>query len=105
MSADNWTVCPRCEDQRQQQIATKRAEADAAYGSVTVTEFDELRSAAETLAAVTPKQTFREDYSFSGTTSGTVEYGYVGSCSVCSLRCSFEGSELFYQPVTSLGES
>lgn len=74
MSADNWTVCPRCcaslsEDER-----------------IALMDDDE-----------NPLLTFREDYGFYGAHAGAVNVSYSGWCAECGLTCRFEYTEEFYE--------
>jgi len=85
VSADNWAVCPRCTARRLTEVARLQGKADAAYGVVSVAEFDALRSAAEEMRNQRPEPTFREDYEFYGVEDGILHISYSGGCKVCGL--------------------
>jgi hypothetical protein len=91
MSADNWTTCPRCQRQHDENVAKAQEKADAAYGKVSVSEFDRLREAAQKLAETPPKQNMREDYDI-GFLDGTFWVDFRASCD-CGFRFEFKHSE------------
>lgn len=86
MSADNWAVCPRCEQHRQSQLKSERAAVASLYGTVPVEEFDAARTAFAAVEAEPPARTFREDYEFYGVEEGTLCISYRGGCNVCGLK-------------------
>ena len=86
MSADNWAVCPRCEQHRQSQLKSERAAVASLYGTVPVEEFNDRRDGLVALEAETPPHTFREDYEFYGVEEGTLHIVYSGGCKVCGLK-------------------
>lgn len=67
MSADNWTVCPRCRDRaKAEKLARAQAAVDA-YGKVSAEEYAALVE--RSTEPLEPKETFREDYEFYGEVS------------------------------------
>lgn len=92
MSADRWSVCPRCKRRRQAKANAAAEDAREAYGKVSVEEFDRLRAAAETLQrGVTEADlTFREDYQVTGIEDEEVAVSYFGRCTTCGLEVAFE---------------
>ena len=96
MSADNWAICPRCQSGQRVHVADLQRTADGAYGTVSVQEFDAMRSAAEEAAKVELKATFREDYEIGAYDDGMLYISYSGSCSVCGLSAEFKHEERFY---------
>ena len=90
MSADNWAQCPRCAFRRRTAICDLLAKAAQAYGSVPVTEFDQMRKAAADLECQPIEPTFREDYEISGAEDGEVVVSYSGSCNRCGLNLTFD---------------
>lgn len=103
MSASNWAICPKCQHQREQEVDDLKAKVAAAYGSVPVEQFDELRAAALALEAeyANPEDnsklaTFREDYAIWGANDGTVLVRYEGGCSKCGTSTKFRYSHPFY---------
>lgn len=86
VSADNWTVCPRCQRQRQAYIASKRTAVAELYGKVPVDEFDDARKELAALEANEPVRSFREDYDLYGVEEGCLTIVYSGGCTTCNLK-------------------
>lgn len=95
MSADNWDVCPRCSQRRDERLAEMTQALDAAYGAVPVEEFDRLRTEREDFANTPAAHTFREDYEFWGADIGELNASYRGSCKECGLTHEFKHHETF----------
>lgn len=89
MSADNWTQCPRCLKRRAVEVENKTVAVDAAYGNVTVDQFDHLRSELANLKSDRVDETFREDWEI-GLSDGEFFVRYRGSCGSCNLRYEFK---------------
>lgn len=96
MSADNWAVCPACLHEAREAHHALQAEATAAYGKVSVEEFDALRARAEKGVNEEDFRTFREDYEIYGADDGTIVVSYGGSCSKCKVGTSFTHYEPFW---------
>lgn len=87
MSADNWTICPKCKIKAETDRENQRLKISKAYGKV----------APETYAAMckafdNPKpleQTLREDYEQCMDDSGEYSCSYGCSCSVCHFAFTF----------------
>lgn len=92
MSADNWTVCPRCKARHELKAQKLRAAADHAYGTATIEQWKVLDADAHKAAEPFVEQTFREDYEISGAEDGAVGIDYRGGCGICGLSCSFKHS-------------
>lgn len=89
MGASNWAICPRCAQQRADALDTRRAEVKAAYGTVTVDEFDQMRRDLTEAESAPIAATLREDYEFYGAEDGTVIAEYRCSCTKCGLESDF----------------
>ena len=89
MSADNWTTCPQCDHRKNAEVARRRGEVLAAYGTVPVEEFDKTRADFEAFANEPLKNTFREDYEI-GIEGADFYVRYRGGCSECDLTHKFE---------------
>ena len=50
MSADNYAACPKCQAAHDDEVVKARAAVDAAYGKVSVEEFDRMREKANAMA-------------------------------------------------------
>lgn len=94
MSADNWAECPRCLRVRKENDDAEQARIDAAYGKVSVAEFDAMRAVLAKAMQVPVEETFREDYEFSGVASGVLLISYSGSCRTCGLSLKFKREEV-----------
>ncbi len=95
MSADNWTVCPRCIDEARQCEAREKEAVNLLYGQISIADFD-LRRAALVTAAEDDFTTFREDYEVNDADTGEVSFTYRGECTKCGLAVRFEASRRFY---------
>jgi hypothetical protein len=97
VSADNWTVCPRCWDRAKCEAAEARANVMVLYGQIPVEEFDAKRAA---LTEPDPDDfsTFREDYEFYGAEEGEVKARYSGVCTVCGLAVELKEAKRFWEP-------
>lgn len=95
MSADNWTVCPRCLLRARKEIETRAETLRAGYGTLSHEEYLALVHApAPEILGSRPPRDFREDYEVSGAETGTVTIGYSGSCQTCELELNFTQEHL-----------
>ncbi len=86
MSADRWSICPRCgvtEEQHAEQWNAKLADA---YGKVTAAEYVAMTT--EARKPYDPTESFREDWSI-GQHKGEFYVSYTGACTECDLSHSF----------------
>lgn len=110
MSADGYSVCPRCLDNARRELAVRAAEVQAMYGVAPPTEYTR---ALQSLPTVDPEsfRTFREEYEVGlrheyepGHTGrvvgveGTVRWSYGGGCDVCGLVANVTGDHPFWTP-------
>lgn len=86
MSADNWSLCPKCAVISEQQRQKKQAKADKAYGKVSAEEYKRLLDDANFIQL--PRETLREDYEISTDKDGQFSVDYGAGCTVC--RFTFE---------------
>lgn len=94
MSADNWTQCPRCEENIEREWNERILRHAATYGNVDPETF--MAEAAEIVKGM-PKMgsNFREDYEFYMLAEdGVVKVvaSYSGYCSACDLELNFKDS-------------
>lgn len=89
MSADNWTVCPRCKARHIAKRIEARAVANNSYGAVPLEQWQALDKAADDLAQDWDHKTFREDYEIYGADEGSIEVSYRGGCGECGLSVGF----------------
>ncbi|MFD4946998.1 hypothetical protein ACFWNT_31850 [Streptomyces sp. NPDC058409] len=90
MSANNYTTCPRCEHQHQENLRQMAVELAEAYGKLPLEEWERMRQDHEAAKQARLEETFREDYEFHGAETGEVTASYRGTCSRCALSTSFE---------------
>jgi hypothetical protein len=90
VSADNWAVCPRCDQRHEAEVEAKFKAVDDAYGKVPMAEFTEMTAAARAFSQTKVDPTFREDYEFYGAEDGVVVAAYRGQCTVCALSLTFK---------------
>lgn len=107
MSADNWTVCPRCLHKALIEKEELKRQVNELYGKIAIVEFDDLRAQAE--APLEIKHTFREDYETGMHSIEEVEdlanvrgqffVVYKGECQECGLRYEHRHEETFWDPL------
>lgn len=90
MSADNYTTCPRCEHQHQENLSQMAVELAETYGKLPLEEWERTRQDHEAAKRVQLEESFREDYEFHGAGTGEVTASYSGICSRCGLSTSFK---------------
>lgn len=98
MSADNWTICPKCEEARREESQQIYEKAANAYGKVSESEYHAMKEAARVVDATEPKQTLREDWEIGTAANGEFEVDYRSSCDECdycfAYRVTIEGDEV-----------
>lgn len=97
MSADNWAVCPRCDVVNKQRLEQFDAQIAAAYGKVTIGEFEQLRAErtkmAQKFSSVRASNTLREDYEVYTDEVGVFVVSYSASCGECGFDFDFDHSK------------
>lgn len=91
MSADNWTICPRCKIAHDKGVDLSIQAAASAYGKVPVEDYLALRAAAQN--PLEQETNFREDYELGVDFNGSFSVSYTGSCSKCGLKFSYKHEE------------
>jgi hypothetical protein len=90
MSANNWTVCPKCISVGQAKQAESLKTSEAAYGKVTSTEWAALLKSAETPLVI--EDSLREDYEI-GIRGRKFYVNYSGSCQTCGFTFNYKHEE------------
>jgi len=102
MSADNYSICPRCTSRRRALLKATEVELQQAYGHVDQDEYQELQAKLAELHRQVDEteqdkwseygdfNTLREDYEIYGADEGAVTVSYSGHCSVCGLGLDFK---------------
>lgn len=88
MSADNWTLCPRCLKTCSEEWEKYLAETRASYGKVPASDYIEAIAKAEKPLRL--EDTFREDYEIGITKDGKFIVSYGGSCERCGFKHEFK---------------
>ena len=91
MSANNWAICPKCEEiaREVRNAAIQRVVDD--YGKIPRDEYTEVVRDSE--REYRPRSTLREDYEI-GIRNGVFEVGYRAECEVCGLSHEFHHKEV-----------
>lgn len=92
MSADSWSICPRCRLRHEANAKRLIAEANAAYGTLEVTAWKALDAEARAAGAPYAETDLREDYELSGADEGEVTVSYSCFCQKCALASDFRHS-------------
>lgn len=87
MSADNWTICPKCKINNEAVREQERRRIATAYGKVTPEQYKEMCHKYDTQ----PEQahTLREDYGQGIDEDGEYSCIYRCSCIVCGFSFNF----------------
>jgi len=86
MSADNWTICPKCAAKHQSDFAKKREKVQASYGKIPAAQFIIAMDEVETTPRL--EETLREDYCQGMSIEGIYSLEYGCSCRVCDFSFS-----------------
>lgn len=88
MSADNWTICPKCErkDHDEKEKALKKA--TESYGRVPADQYEHMIAEARKEFNEQIEESFREDYEI-GLIGDEFAITYQGSCRNCKFTYSF----------------
>ena len=95
MSADNWRICPKCDDGRVAAKADAVMTAVNAYGTVPVEQWKALQAKADHIPPA--KDTLREDYEIGTDHTGEFYVSYSCSCQECGFRFEFEARRNVFQ--------
>lgn len=91
MSANRWSVCPRCLKASKDEAAIKANLAGRAYGQVTPEKYQEMVRAAQW---VEPEPSMREDWECGiDKKAGEVYLSYFASCEKCGFEVKVEHRE------------
>ena len=93
MSADNWTICPRCFHNWKTRSVFEMEAAKDSYGKIPQEEFIQKLATAEVKAKVMIQPTLREDYEIGVDEKGMFGVGYTCTCNVCGFKFRFEHQE------------
>ena len=83
MSANRYSICPRCYREAKNAHAAKVVLAEKAYGKATSVAYRKLCDEAQILNPVTLVENVREDWEFTLDKDGTFTAGYWATCETC----------------------
>lgn len=83
MSADNWAICPRCEERKKK----LEEEVKSLYGQISAEDY--LKKVEELKVQNKDLYTLREDYEI-GIYKGQFRVDYGASCKVCGFNYSYK---------------
>jgi predicted Zn-ribbon and HTH transcriptional regulator len=92
MSADNWTVCPKCQKEVDKKYAKEKQFLASQYGKISAYAFVERSNAFKNM---TLKDTLREDYEI-GIYEGEFYIRYSGCCSKCGYEFKYDYKQKIY---------
>lgn len=85
MSADNWTVCPKCVANRVKDVENAQSIIDSGYGAVSEQVYKDALTLLNLNHKYVQPKTLREDWEI-GIFDGQFEYSYRASCRACDFR-------------------
>lgn len=93
MSADRWTICPKCKAKNDADYKAKRAKAEAAYGKVPQAAY--LAGLKDTEKKPELEETLRHDWSIGLNEPAEhhpllFEVDYYCSCQVCDFKFHYK---------------
>jgi hypothetical protein len=95
MSADNWTICPQCKKNAENNITKLQEKLKSSYGKISQTEYsnllDSLKIEWETIDEL--EHTLREDWDLNMNDDGEVYIKYSCSCTECGFNYEFLHTE------------
>lgn len=90
MSADNYTMCPKCVKNQEVELELNQQLLQDNYGKINREEYQKLVSSTSVKKEL--KETLREDYEI-GIYGDEFFYSYSASCSVCNYGFHKEHTE------------
>lgn len=89
MSADRWSICPKCTERREQKIAKLHSDVEDSYGKVTIEEWDNLRARVRKLEDSDKEDTLCEDFDTRINEEWIFSVSYKAGCSECGFTYAF----------------
>ena len=90
MSADNWSICPKCVVREKTVVEELKKKAELSYGKVTPAEFLSLTNKAlGRERGKNQEKTLREDYKIGMDGYGSFEINYSASCDKCDFKYQY----------------
>lgn len=96
MSADNWTICPKCMSKKEDELTELEQQLKDEYGKISQSKYLELLEQYDYLLEIVNNndmdKTLREDYEI-GIRSGYLTINYRASCHACNFRKVYKYEE------------
>ena len=83
MSADNWSICPKCKDEMGKKL-------EDSYGKISQDEYQQLLNKT---AKYSNDRTLREDYSIFTDENGLFQIIYLCRCDRCGFKYTYKYTE------------
>lgn len=100
MSANRWSICPKCRITNELTREGLRQMVAAQYGKIDPEEWIKARDAAD--KPVELEETFREDFQQGMTEDGEYIVSYSGRCIACSFAHKFSHNEQVFKVETNI---
>jgi hypothetical protein len=88
MSANNWTVCPKCKAEAKRMHAEKEATLAKSYGKVPAETWLAMQAEVATVHAL--EETLREGWDLGVDEEGRFYVSYRCSCDACNFTFTFK---------------
>lgn len=85
MSADRWSVCPKCYEDHLEKIAEMEKDLEASYGKVPIEVYRQKEELLKLTQELDPKTTLREDWELY-LEGAELHIRYEASCEECKLH-------------------
>jgi hypothetical protein len=92
MNADNYVICPECDQKRLKNIENAEKKIRDSYGKIPELEYVGLKAEVARLKSQSRQATLRENCEI-GICEGEFEILYTGSCSRCGFSHTFTHHE------------
>lgn len=92
MSADNWTICPKCERVATEQNSIAQQKLDDDYGKIIREEWEARQKSVAKLLSTGLRDTLSEDFSI-GMRGSDFVFRYRAYCIECSFDYACNGKE------------
>lgn len=93
MSANNWTICPKCKRKKEAEAERLRMKSLAAYGTVSAERYAELCGKARDAKESPLQNSMREDYEIGVDSEGRFSVSYRANCTACGFIFDYDRTE------------
>lgn len=89
MSANRWSICPKCKIEYEAQLKRQQENLRAAYGKILIEEFLALQDALQKKERRDLKESMRENFEIGMSDDGFLEINYGCFCNVCRFKFDY----------------